>query len=225
MNRYYKNLLKSTLIYELLMKIKLNSFKRKWVKNNTHNQTIPINFFDADMVKVGINSYGELNVISFSKKSRLFIGNYVSIAQNVTFLLDVEHYTKHLSTYPFRVKILETEKTESFSKGDIIVEDDVWIGYGVILLSGIHIGKGAIIAAGSIVTKDVEPYSIVAGVPAKLKKMRFDKAVENSIRNVKYELLDYNTIKNNIDILYMDIENEEKIELIKNTVPHIFNEN
>ena len=166
-----------------------------------------------------------MNVISFSKKSRLFIGNYVSIAQNVTFLLDVEHYTKHLSTYPFRVKILETEKTESFSKGDIIVEDDVWIGYGVILLSGIHIGKGAIIAAGSIVTKDVEPYSIVAGVPAKLKKMRFDKAVENSIRNVKYELLDYNTIKNNIDILYMDIENEEKIELIKNTVPHIFNEN
>lgn len=225
MNRYYKNLLKSTLIYELLMKIKLNSFKRKWVKNNKPNQTIPINFFDADMVKVGINSYGELNVISFSKKSRLFIGNYVSIAQNVTFLLDVEHYTKHLSTYPFRVKILETEKTESFSKGDIIVEDDVWIGYGVILLSGIHIGKGAIIAAGSIVTKDVEPYSIVAGVPAKLKKMRFDKAVENSIRNVKYELLDYNTIKNNIDILYMDIENEEKIELIKNTVPHIFNEN
>lgn len=94
MNRYYKNLLKSTLIYELLMKIKLNSFKRKWVKNNKHNQTIPINFFDADMVKVGINSYGELNVISFSKKSRLFIGNYVSIAQNVTFLLDVEHYTK-----------------------------------------------------------------------------------------------------------------------------------
>lgn len=104
-----------------------------------------------------------------------YVANTTSIAQNVTFLLDVEHYTKHLSTYPFRVKILETEKTESFSKGDIIVEDDVWIGYGVILLSGIHIGKGAIIAAGSIVTKDVEPYSIVAGVPANINGLNLAK--------------------------------------------------
>ena len=71
------------------------------------------------------------------------IGNYVSIAENVYFLLDVEHYIDHISTYPFRVKLLQECKSESFAKGNIVVEDDVWIGFGAVIMSGVTIGKGA----------------------------------------------------------------------------------
>ena len=62
---------------------------------------------------------------------------------------------------------------EATSKGDIIVQDDVWIGYGATILSGLTIGQGAVIAAGSVVTKDVTPYSVVAGVPARVIKYHF----------------------------------------------------
>ena len=125
------------------------------------------------MVEVGKASYGDLNIISFANNAKLIIGTFVSIAQEVSFILDAEHYTNHLSTYPFKVKYLGIEKQEAFSKGNIVVEDDVWIGYGAIIMSGVTIANGCIIAAGSIVTKDTEPYSIYAGNPAKKVKDRF----------------------------------------------------
>ena len=103
------------------------------------------------------------------------IGNYISIAQNVHFLLDVEHFANHISTYPFKVKLLHSQKSESFSKGDIIIDDDVWIGYGATILSGVRIGQGAVVATGAVVTSDVPPYAIVGGVPAKVIKYRNEK--------------------------------------------------
>lgn len=125
MKRYYKNLIKSTLLGQLLQTVKLNSFRRKWIKKNKCTQLFPMNMFDSSIVKAGKHSYGELNVVSFGNESTLTIGNYVSIAENVYFLLDVEHYTDHISTYPFRVKMLQECKRESFAKGNIVVEDDV----------------------------------------------------------------------------------------------------
>lgn len=115
--------------------------------------------------------------MSFSSLSKLYNGNFVSIAQNVIFMLNSEHYTNHISTYPFKVKYILAENEEAISKGDNIIEDDVWIGYGVIIMSGIKIGKGTIIGAGSFVTKDVPPYSIVVGVPAKILKYRFNEHI------------------------------------------------
>lgn len=173
MKRYYKSIIKSTLIGQLILKIKLNYFRRKWIRNNKHNDTIPMDVFCPDSVTVGNYSYGELNVVSFNSKTKLSIGNFVSIAQNVSFLLDVEHYIDHCSTYPFKVKMLNEIQCESFSKGDIVVEDDVWIGYGATIMSGAHIGKGAIVAAGAIVTKNVPVYAIVGGIPAKVIKYCF----------------------------------------------------
>ena len=66
---------------------------------NSHNITTVNNIFNPSLVKVGNNTYGELNVISFANKSKLTIGNFVSIAQEVAFILDAEHYTDQLSTY------------------------------------------------------------------------------------------------------------------------------
>ena len=107
--------MKYSIIRDIASLMKLNSFKRKWARNNRHNYTFPINRFPIECVEVGKETYGELNVVTFSNESKLVIGNYVSISQNVSFLLDVEHHLDHISTYPFRVKTLKKQKAESFS--------------------------------------------------------------------------------------------------------------
>ena len=191
-----------SLIKDLGSRIKLNAFKRAWRRQNQHNGTFPMNRFPIECVTVGNESYGELSVVTFADKTRLKIGHYVSISQEVKFMLDVEHYIDHISTFPFKVKVLKECPYEAFSKGDIIVDDDVWIGYGSIIMSGVHIGQGAIVAAGAVVTKDVPPYAIVGGVPASVIKYRFDEEIIKELSKIDYSKLDKQTIQNNISMLY-----------------------
>lgn len=153
-------------------------------------------------MKVGESSYGELNIVSFANEHKLYIGNYVSLAQNVTFVLDAEHHVENVSTFPFRVKMLNDASFEAFAKGDIIVDDDVWIGYGAIILSGVHIGQGSVVAAGAVVTKDVPPYTIVGGVPAKVMKYRFGEGIINELLKVDYRRLTKEMIAEHEDELY-----------------------
>ena len=195
-------MLDNTLLKIIYKQVKLNVFRRKWQK--MYPYTIPMNEFNISKVSVGNFTYGELKVISFNNNYKLEIGNYVSIAQNVTFLLDVEHNTSTISTYPFKAKVL-CEGDEAKGKGDIIIDDDVWIGYGATILSGVHIGQGAVIAAGTLVTKDVEPYSIVGGVPAKMIKHRFSADVIDFMKTLDYSKLDKNIIKENKNLLYKDV--------------------
>ena len=196
-----------TVIGKLFSFVKLNSFRRKWVKKHTDGDSFPMNIFPMDCVQIGKGSYGELNIVTFSDKTTLTIGNYVSIAQKVFFLLDVEHHINHISTYPFRVQVLN-RSSESFSKGNIVVGDDVWIGHGATILSGVHIGQGAVIAAGAVVSKDVPPYAIVGGVPAKIIKYRFSQPVIEYMLNLDYSLLTEEMIKNHINELYETVEDD-----------------
>ena len=197
MFNYLKKQLRYTIIIDIVKKMKLNKFRKKWRYINKNNETIPMNIFDSKLVSVGKYSYGELNVISFNKNSKLKIGSLCSIAQNVKFILDADHRIDTISTFPFKVKIFKEIKYEAISKGDIIIEDDVWIGYGAMILSGVKIGQGAVIAAGAIVTKNVPPYAIVGGVPAKILKYRFSKSVINNLLNLDYSKIDKIFIKNN----------------------------
>ena len=183
--------------------IKTNRLKRRWRERNRFNDTHAMNRFNFDNVSVGKFSYGELNVVDFCDSHKLKIGNYVSIAQNVTLLLNGEHYIDYISSFPFKVKAMG-EQTEAFSKGDIIVDDDVWIGYGATIMSGVHIGQGAVIAAGAVVTKDVPPYSIVGGVPAKVIKYRFSPDLIEELLKVDYSKLTREMIEEHIDDLYED---------------------
>ena len=173
--------------------------------------------FNPETVKVGKGSYGELNVVSFGEKTKMTIGNYVSISEEVTFLLDVEHYTDRISTYPFRVKMLKECKFEAFSKGDIVVDDDVWIGYGATIMSGVHIGKGAVIAARAVVTKNVPPYAIVCGVPAKVIKYRFNPKIIDVVKDIDYSLITQIRVKENIESIYQSVS-EDNVEGIVNTI-------
>ena len=180
-------------------------FIRQWLKKNKHNQTVPVNRFPIEAVEVGKESYGKLYIQAFSDKYCLKIGHYCSIGHDVTFILSAEHSLNHLSTYPFLVKIMG-KKNEATSKGDIIIEDDVWIGYGATILSGVRIGRGAVVAAGAIVHSNVPPYAIVAGIPAKIVKFRFEKAIIKELMRMDFGKLSRDLIKKNIHSLYHDID-------------------
>lgn len=112
---------------------------------------------------------------------KLIIGKFCSIACNAKFLMTSgNHSMKSNSTYTFPIfyeewKLDINHITDAWdNKGNIIIGNDVWIGYDSIIMSGIHIGDGAIIGTRAVVTNDVPPYSIVGGVPAKIIKKRFN---------------------------------------------------
>ena len=112
---------------------------------------------------------------------KLIIGKFCSIACGAKFLFNSANHTlTSLSTYPFPLFFEEWELekknvTEAWdNKGDIIIGNDVWIGYEAVILAGVTIGDGAIIGTHAVVTKDVPPYTIVGGVPAKPIRKRFD---------------------------------------------------
>jgi len=136
-------------------------------------------FIIGDYVYIGRYCNLECNAI---------IGNYVLIANNVGFIGRYDHDFKKVDL-PIRIAPMIRNDSYQPEKDEIIIGDDVWIGYGSIVLSGVKIGNGAIIAAGSVVTKDIEAFSIVAGVPAKKIGERFsdtDKALHIKICRERY---------------------------------------
>lgn len=195
----------------ILEKIAILDFNKNWRKKNKHNATAPINKFPISCVSVGKETYGGLYVLSFDKQHRLTIGSYCSIAPNVVFLLSADHYSNHISSFPFKVKILG-EAVEGVSKGDIIVDDDVWIGYGATIMSGVHIGQGAIVAAGAVITKDVPPYTIVAGVPAKVVKYRFSQDLVDELLRIDYSKLQKEDIEKHICELYVELTDVNQLK-------------
>lgn len=118
---------------------------------------------------------------------KLYIGNYVCIGAEAIILMggNNTHRNDWFSNYPFMDKVLESYHT----KGDTIIEDGVWIGMRSIIMPGITLGEGSVIAAGSVVTKDVPPYTIVGGNPAHIIKQRFSKDIIQRLLALKiYDL-------------------------------------
>lgn len=114
-------------------------------------------------------------------RDRLVIGKYCSIAAEVRFIMNGgNHPTTWLTTYPFPIfgEGWETAMPGSWPvRGDTVVGNDVWIGYGATIMPGVRIGDGAIIATAAVVTKDVPDYAIVGGNPASILRYRFDDAI------------------------------------------------
>ena len=124
---------------------------------------------------------------------RLIIGKFCSIACGTKFLFNCANHTlKSLSTYTFPLfyEDWDLEKSDVATtwdnKGDIVIGNDVWIGYEAVIMVGVHIGNGAIIAARAVVTKDVLPYTIVGGVPARPIRKRFDEEVIRKLETLKW---------------------------------------
>ena len=188
--------------------------KRFWRLRNKHNSTFASNLFNLSSVCVGNYTYGVLNVIDSNPVYKLRIGCFCSIAPNVTFILNSDHYTNNLSSFPFKVMCLGDPNPEAISHGNIVVEDDVWFGYGATVMSGVHVGQGAIVAAGAVVSKDVPPYAIVGGVPARVIKYRFSEDVIDYLLSLDYSALTKDLVYKHLDILYTSA-NEMKLEEIK----------
>lgn len=128
----------------------------------------------------GPEKFEENNVLynyDFSKV-KLVIGKFCAIAAETHFLMTGDHKLDAISTYPFPIFQQGWESVFNIFdlpvKGDIVVGNDVWFGYSSLIKGGVNIGHGAIIGAGAVVVKDVPAYSIVAGNPARVVKMRFD---------------------------------------------------
>lgn len=189
----------------------------EWKQKNLHNFTTLGVATNPNVITVGRGTYGVLNVEAPSnEKAKLVIGNFCSIGPNVHFILASEHPYHGFSTYPFKVK-LGLQQYEAKSKGDIIVDDDVWIGHGVIINSGVHIGRGAIVASGAVVVKDVEPYCIVGGNPAKQIKYRFADNIRKKLMKIDFANLNTDEIAKNSDVAYMEIT-EDNVDKIIETI-------
>jgi len=204
------------LYFNLITILKLEIFKSRWRARNKHNLTSTDRLFPIELVKVGKGSYGALNVFTYDdlKKEQLCIGDYVSIANCVSFLLGGNHYHKNLTTYPIKTFLLNESGSDSYSKGPIIVEDEAWLGYGAVVVSGVTIGKGAVIAAGSVVTKDIPPYAIVAGNPAKIIKYRFSNEVIERLMTINISDMGIGFIEKHIELIYEPIESLQDISYI-----------
>ena len=167
--------------------------QHKWRKRNKHNNTTVSEYCPIGVVTVGKETYGCLNVHWYGQKEeRLQIGNYCSIAGNVHFVLGGEHSYKRITNFPFPELVYHNEY-DGVCKGPIIVQDDVWIGFGVLILSGVTLGKGCVIGAGSVVTKDVPPYAIYAG--GRIIKYRFSQQIINRIIDYDMTRLDYDAYR------------------------------
>jgi acetyltransferase-like isoleucine patch superfamily enzyme len=168
-----------------------------------------------EKVSVGKGTYGPLRIFSWGAENEgLKIGNFVSIGHDTTFVLGGNHYSDHFSTYPFRVKMLG-HKEEAVSKGKIVIEDDAWIGMDCMILSGVTIGKGAIVAARSVVTRSVPPYSVVAGNPARVIKYRFNDSIIEQISQFDYSLINKEFVERNEKNIYRKLDDKILSDLIK----------
>ncbi|WP_397445280.1 CatB-related O-acetyltransferase [Polaribacter sp. R77954] len=129
---------------------------------------------------------------------KLIIGKFCMIASDATFIMNGgNHLTKATSAYPFAIfggAWQDAMEGKTYpTKGDTIIGNDVWIGYDATIMPGVSIGDGAIVASKSIVTKDVEPYSIVGGNPARLIKKRFSE--DTILRLLQIKWWDWNIEK------------------------------
>lgn len=172
-------------------KIKLWLKKKEWRKRNAHNETSIVNTFNFTQVSVGKGTYGGISAILMADDSCIKIGNYCSIGPKVIFMGGGEHNYKRISTYPFQSKVYK-QKTNNPANHSIIIEDDVWIGYDAVIMPGVTIGKGSVIGARAIVTKNVPPYSIYVG--NKVIKKRFSEDIINKLSTIDFSKVEHTSV-------------------------------
>lgn len=139
----------------------------------------------------GKYTYGEIQTLSWDADAKLVVGNFCSIGQPCKVFLGGNHRTDWTTTFPFEhvyTHIFDQfdGKGHPSTKGDVVIGNDVWLGVNTTIMSGITIGDGAVIAANSHVVKNVEPYSIVGGNPAKFIKYRFSPEQIEKLLEIKW---------------------------------------
>jgi acetyltransferase-like isoleucine patch superfamily enzyme len=159
---------------------------------NKHNYTIVKTLFSENQVIVGKKTYGELNIfLGTNTKRNVQIGNFCSIGPNVQSIINPHNY-RFFSTWPFQRYEYNEYDYEWENKTSIIVDDDVWIGQGAIILGGAHLRQGCVIGAGSVVSCDVPEYAIY--VSGRVIKYRFSESIREKLRKIDYSSLNQDVI-------------------------------
>ncbi|MBN1175961.1 CatB-related O-acetyltransferase [Candidatus Woesearchaeota archaeon] len=210
-----------------------------YFKYRIHNSKISSNakIFPFDNVVLGKNvSVGEGAVLS----GNLFVGDYTHINRNCDFsggrsvdvvlgkfcsvasgtsIINSNHYTNRITTYGIKEELgLNCKKKDYYEKGPITIGNDVWIGRDAIILSGVRIGNGAIVAASAVVSKDVDDYEIVGGIPAKHIKYRFSEEVRTLLLSLKWWDWSEKKIRDNSLIFDLDLTNQDDIKKLRDIV-------
>lgn len=181
-----------------------------WIQGllSEKNRLLFLNHVEKGHVIMGRHSYGA-PIIHWDKRSSsiVHIGRYCSIAYDVNILTGGNHNTQWVSTYPHRVMFdIPGKYTDGHpcSKGDVHIGNDVWIAHGATILSGVHIGHGAVVACRSVVTKNVEPYTIVGGIPARPLRQRFSTAEISALLAIQWWNWPDEKVKEAIPLLCSD---------------------
>ena len=203
----------------------LTKFKKKKIYKNYFLKDNLKKEIESNLVEVGRWSYGKPNILRWDWKSKLIIGNFCSLGPDIDFYIGGNHRLDWISTSPlpapqFDSVFKKAKNIKNFNKsnGDIIIGHDVWIGGRTTILSGVKIGTGAVIAAGSVVVNDVGPYSISGGNPNKEIRKRFNedvikKLLESEWWNLTDDDINYlseHLLSNNFEIFF------NKVNEIKN---------
>lgn len=153
----------------------------------------PYDCFSYENIEIGDYVSIGAGATLLASESKIVIGNKVLFGPNVT-IIGGNHNTSIVGRFMYDVHEKRLEDDQ-----DVIIEDDIWVGSNVVILKGVHLQRGCIIAAGSVVTKDAPPYSIIAGVPAKVVKYRWnvdtiiehEKALYSPMERLSRENLEY----------------------------------
>lgn len=187
-----------------------------WSLANKHNFTeLDATVKPSASIVVGKHSYGTIKTLSFENPDeKLIIGDFVSIASDVLFIMGGNHQIDSFTSYPLNTQFLgKFSESDASTKGPIIIEDEVWIGANVIILSGVTVGRGAIIAAGSVVTKDVSPFTLVGGNPAKLIRNRYNEDIAQIRSAMSLTDFTHEHIEANIGLFYTVLDKDILYEI------------
>jgi len=158
------------------------------------------------VVLVGEHTFGAPRILSWGKDDRLIIGKYCMFANNVIVVLGGEHDLSRVTCYPLRSRINRLrEDIDTTNKGPIVIGNDVWIGVGSFILSGVTIGDGAIVGAGAVVTQSLPAYAIAGGVPAKVLRFRFSEDQIEKLLKIAWWNWHDDKIRANLDYFYADV--------------------
>lgn len=178
--------------------------------------------YASQNVQVGAFTYGIPKIEIFKQDEKIVIGKFCSIADNVQIFAGGEHRPDWGTTYPFNVFFPEFSKVKGHpaTKGEVHIGNDVWLGNGATILSGVTIGDGAVVGAHALVTKDIPPYAVVAGNPARIVKYRFEEKVIEKFMEIKWWNWSYEQIHIAVPLLQSN-QLDKLFEFYENTVlPH-----
>lgn len=158
--------------------------------NEAHGFIPPLTSSDP-RITVGRYTYGNPQLKVWAEHERIQIGAFCSIADDVTIFGGGEHRLDWVTTYPLRIAFNSPgagHDGHPHTKGPTVIGNDVWIGHGAMIVSGVTVGDGACIGAGAVVTRDVPAYAVVAGNPAKVVRRRFDEASVAKLQEIQWWL-------------------------------------